>query len=356
MNATQAAEAPAVVGGATGTDRSPPDVVQSGGDRRSLVRRILAVDELGILLVLLLMVLLIGLFHREFWSQTVLLSTLRQASFVAIAAYGLVFLLAMSELDLSIGSVYAAGIVSCALLMANGLSPWLAALVAIALGSSLGAFNAVLAGAFRVPVIIVTLGTLSLFRGGVIVVSGAKPVAEIPTGSAFFTTLGRSWLGVPVACWFVIVLGIILTVVLRRTSFGFMVRAIGSNKPAAVLSGISATRVRLYALMLSGALVGVAGVLSLAYFRGADPSVGAGFELQVIAAAIIGGNTVSGGSGSLIGALFGALIVAVINSGIVFFQVPTTWTNVVTGAVTVTAVGLDALVRRRRLSRMERAA
>jgi ribose transport system permease protein len=107
--------------------------------------------------------------------------------------------------------------------------------------------------------------------------------------------------------------------------------------------------------MLIGGLSGLAGVLSLAYFQGADPTIGAGYELQVIAAAIIGGTAISGGSGTVPGALIGALIVAVINSGLIFFSIDSNWTNFVTGAVIVVAVGSDALVRRRRASRALRA-
>jgi ribose transport system permease protein len=187
-----------------------------------------------------------------------------------------------------------------------------------------------------------------MFRGLVTVISDGQPITGIPTTSSFFTKLGGEWLGFPAAGWVVVILGVALTVVFTKTRFGAMVRAIGSNRQAAEFSGIPAGRIRLYALMLVGALAATAGVLSLAFFQGADPTVGGGFELQVIAAAIIGGTAVSGGSGTVPGALLGALIVAVINSGLVFFSVDSNWTNFVTGAVIVIAVGMDALVRRRR--------
>jgi ribose transport system permease protein len=335
-----------------GSAGAPP---RSGGpaalDRvRAGLRRAFAIDEIGPLLALVALIALIGSFHSEFLEKDVLLNTLRSAAFVAITAYGMVFLLAMTEIDLSVGGIYAVSIMLAAKWMSS-INPWVAALLAIGIAIGLGAFNGVLANLFRIPVIIITLGTLSMFRGLVQVVSGGKPATGIPLDSSFFTKLGGNTLGIPTSAWIVIVLGAILTFVFKKTRFGAMVRATGSNHHAAEFSGIPTRRIRLYALMLTGGLAGLAGVLSLAYFQGADPTVGAGYELQVIAAAIIGGTAVSGGTGTVPGALIGALIVAVINSGLIFFSIDSNWTNFVTGAVIVIAVGSDALVRRRRAAR-----
>ncbi|HVW48032.1 MAG TPA: ABC transporter permease [Solirubrobacterales bacterium] len=321
---------------------------------RDAWRRFLALEELGPLLALAALVILIGGFHSEFTEKTVLLNTLRSASFVAITAYGMVYLLAMTEIDLSVGGIYALSIMLAAKWMAH-IDPFLAALLAILVAVLMGAVNGLLANIFRIPVIIITLGTLSMYRGLVQIVSDGKPATGIPLQSSFFSKLGGETLGLPTAAWFVLGLGVILTFVFRKTRFGAMVRATGSNHQAAEFSGIPTRRIRLYALMLVGGLAGLAGVLSLAYFQGADPTIGAGYELQVIAAAIIGGTAVSGGTGTVPGALIGALIVAVINSGLIFFSINSNWTNFVTGAVIVIAVGSDALIRRRRAARAVRA-
>lgn len=334
------------------SDREDRRVTGSHRDLRSRARRLLSLDELGVGVALVALVLLIGVFQPAFLEPDVLFSLLRQAAFVAIVAYGMVFLLAMTEYDLSVGGIYAICIVACAELMANdGMNPWGAALIAIVVGAGLGSLNGALASFLHIPVIIITLGTLSAYRGLVTIISGGSSVAGLPIEDSFFTVLGDRWIGVPVAAWVVLLLGVVLTVVFTGTRFGAMVRAIGSNRDAAAFSGIPNGRIRLYALMLVGALAGISGVLSLAYFQGADPTVGTGFELQVIAAAIIGGTAVSGGSGTVPGALLGALVVAVINGGLIFFRVPSTWTNVVTGAVILIAVGLDSLIRRRRAER-----
>lgn len=329
----------------------PPAVSSSTGDRvRDGIRRAFSIDELGPLLALIALVVFIGGFHSDFLDKDVLLNTVRSAAFVAIVAYGMVYLLAMTEIDLSVGGIYALCIMLAAKWMSS-IDPWVAALLAICIGVVLGAVNGVLCNLFKIPVIIITLGTLSMFRGLVQIVSDGKPATGIPLDSSFFETLGGNILGIPAAAWVVVVLGVILTFVFKKTRFGAMVRAVGSNHQAAEFSGIPVLRIRLYALMLVGGLAGLAGVLSLAYFQGADPTVGAGFELQVIAAAIIGGTAVSGGTGTVPGALIGALIVAVINSGLIFFSIDSNWTNFVTGAVIVVAVGSDALVRRRRAAR-----
>lgn len=330
---------------------APPTPGASLGERALAgVRRAFAVDELGPLLALIALVAFIGGFHPDFLDKDVLLNTVRSAAFVAIVAYGMVYLLAMTEIDLSVGGIYALCIMLAAKWMSS-IDPWVAASLAILIGVGLGAVNGVLCNLFKIPVIIITLGTLSMFRGLVQIVSGGKPATGIPLDSSFFEKLGGNLLGVPTAAWVVVVIGAILTFVFKKTRFGAMVRAVGSNHQAAEFSGVPVLRIRLYALMLVGGLAGLAGVLSLAYFQGADPTVGAGFELQVIAAAIIGGTAVSGGTGTVPGALIGALIVAVINSGLIFFSIDSNWTNFVTGAVIVIAVGSDALVRRRRAAR-----
>jgi ribose transport system permease protein len=301
-----------------------------------------------VILALVVLVAAIGLRDPRFLQPDALLDLLRQASFVAIIAMGLVFLLAMREIDLSVGSSYALAILAAASLMVAGVPPWVAAGAGVLVGAGLGAVNGVLTNLLAVPTIVVTLGTLSMFRGLVLVTSDASAVVGLPADSSFFALAGGDAFGVPVAFVVAVLLCVVLTVVFRRTRFGLMVRAIGSNDRAAAFSGIPARRIRFAALVLVGAMAGTAGMLTLAYFQSADPTLGSGLELLVIAAAIIGGTSLAGGRGTVVGALLGALIIAVINSGLVRFEVPANWTAFATGAVIVLAVALDGLVRRRR--------
>jgi ribose transport system permease protein len=212
----------------------------------------------------------------------------------------------------------------------------------------MGLFNAVLVQAVAIPAIVATLATLNMFRGLAIALSHGQQVTIVPLASSFFTKLGGTTLGLPTGVWVMIIVALILTAVLRLTPFGYRVRSIGSNPEAAAFSGISIPRVRVQALMLMGALAGLAGVLGLAFFESGDPNIGTGFELQAIAAAIIGGTPLRGGSATGIGAVFGAILLNVVSSGLVFFNVPDNWSQFATGAVILLAVSLDSLVRRRR--------
>jgi ribose transport system permease protein len=148
-----------------------------------------------------------------------------------------------------------------------------------------------------------------------------------------------------------LVIVIVLTVVLRLTPFGYRVRSIGSNPDAASHSGISLPRIRIQVLVLMGVLSAAGGVLALGYFSSGDPQLGTGYELQAIAAAVIGGTPLAGGNATVAGAAVGAILLGVVNSGLVYFNVPLNWTGFATGAVIIVAVSLDNLLRRRRTHR-----
>jgi len=351
---------------------SAPDVVSdaasnrpvaSSGDERTagrrggrLARKFLGLQEAVPLTALIALVLAIGLTHPRFFDNAAVVANVRAASFVAIIAYGMVILLAMGEIDLSVGGTFGVAFFVCAKLGANAhVNMYVAACIAIALGAVLGLANGLLVLLFRAPAIIVTLGTYSLYAGLVNVISGGNPVGQgLPVTSSFFTKFGSTWLGLPVAGWIALLLCVIFTIVLQRSRPGAMIRAVGSNRSAAAFTGIPAGRLRVYVLMLTGALAALSGVLTLAYDFGGDPSVGTGYELQVIAASIIGGTAITGGSGSVPGGLIGALIVATINSGLVFFNINPLWQNVVTGVVILLAVGTATLVSHRRAERLLR--
>ena len=325
---------------------------QARGGAGRLSHRFLGLQEAVPLTALIGLVLVIGLTHPRFFENAAVVANVRAASFVAIIAFGMVLLLAMGEIDLSVGGTFGVAFFVCAKLGLH-VDMYIAACVAIALGAVLGLANGLLLLLFRAPAIIVTLGTYSLYAGLVNVISGGNPVGQgLPVTSSFFTNFGSTWLGLPVAGWIALLLCVLFTILLTRSRFGAMIRAVGSNGSAAAFTGIPAGRLRVYVLMITGALAGLSGVLTLAYTYGGDPNVGTGFELQVIAAAIIGGTAITGGSGSVPGGLIGALIVATINSGLVFFSVNPLWQNVVTGAVILLAVGTATLVSHRRSERL----
>ena len=336
------------------SDPAGASAAASGGDgdgdrpaSRGMLSRLRAFDELGVLGVLALIVVVITLLHPEFLSQASIANITQQAAFYGLIALGMVFMLSMGEIDLSVGGNFAFSAMTAALLARAGVNLWLCALLTIIVGMLLGLLNAALANAFRIPLIIITLGTLSVYRGATLIVSEAQSVTGGDPLSTFFSLLGGSFLGLPALTYAFAIATIVLIFVYRKTAFGFAVRAVGSNPQAARLSGYSIPRSRLTVSALLGGLCGLSGLLSFAFFGATDPAVGTGFELLVIAAAVIGGTALSGGRGSVLGAALGALIVSVINGALTIFGVSVNYASFVTGVVIVGAVGADALLKRR---------
>ena len=317
-------------------------------------RRSRLLDETGVLAVLIALVLVIGAFRPDFLTSGNLLETARQSAYVGIMACGMVFPLAMREVDLSVGGTFALCIIAAALLIRDvGMNPWLAAALAILFGGVLGFANGVFTTLIRVPSFIATLGTLSVYRGLALAFSDGQQVGGLPRDASFFTIVGGNIVGLPGAVWVLLGSAALLTVVLTRTRFGAQVRAVGSNPDAAAFTGIRVDLVRIKALTMSGLFAGVAGVLSMAFFVAGDPTVGQGYELTAIAACIIGGTPLRGGTGSVPGAVLGSLILSVVAAGLVFFSVPINWTTFATGGVILLAVALDSGLRRARRARLD---
>lgn len=313
-----------------------------------LATGLLQSSEIGILLVLVILIALVSTVQPNFASVDSLANFGARASYFGIIALGVVFQLSMGEIDLSTASIYGLTINLAAILMVNfGINPWLAAMAGLVTGVALGAFNGVLATVLKVPAIIVTLGTLSVFKGITLVMAGGGFIYGLPREHPFFTIFGAAPLGIPMVMWAFGLLTVFLTVVYTRTRFGFMVRSIGSNPRAAELSGIPIARVRIMTLALTGGLCAISGMLTLAFFSTADPNLGTGYELLAITAAIIGGTALTGGRGTVVGAALGALLIAVISSGIVQFGITANWSVFVTGVMIIAAVALDAAIRRR---------
>jgi ribose transport system permease protein len=307
-------------------------------------------SEIGIIAALVGMMIVIGVARPRFLNPINLLSILGNTTFLGMLSVGMVFLLAIREIDLSVGWIFNFSAVLSALLMVGGFNPWLAAGCGIAFGAALGLFNGLLAVGLRLPAIIVTLGTFSMFQGLSLVVNKGRAVFPADQSSSFFAFISAKLFGiVPAPAVVFILLAVAMHFVLHRSRFGYRVQAVGSNPEAARLAGIPTSLVRLQTLVLMGAISGLSGVMYVG-FRGAiDPNEGSDFALVVIAAVIIGGTPLSGGSGTVLGAVVGMLIIQVITSGLIFFGIDATWSTFVTGAVIVLAVSLDQLIKFQRI-------
>jgi len=306
-------------------------------------------DETGVIVALLALVVIVGVLRPTFFAPVTLVQQLSGAAFIGMLALAMVFVVVIRDIDLSIGWMFNFSAVIAAKAMVAGIDPWLGAAIGIAFGALLGLINGLLAVWLRIPVIIITLGTLSAYRGLSLVVNESRAVVPVDKSSAFFALFDiRLFDLIPFVAILFLVLAIALHLLLHQTRFGYRVQAIGSNPEAARLGGIPVDRTRILVLVLMGAVAGLTGATFLGFREAIDPVTGGDYLLPVVAAVIIGGTALSGGRGTIIGAVIGALIIQVITTGILFLGVDVKWSTFVTGAVIIIAVAVDQLVRRQR--------
>jgi ribose transport system permease protein len=274
----------------------------------------------------------------------------RQTTIVATAALGMTLVIISGGIDLSVGSIIALVTVVIAGLLQMGVDPAMAASGGILAGAACGALNGGVIVRFRVVPFIVTLGTLLVVRG---IAKGLAREQKIDAPLTWLTDLlaalgpDRSWQLFPSGVWIAVVLAIVVAGLLHTTRLGRHIVAIGSNEQTARLSGVPVERVKVLVYTLSGALAGVAGLMQFSRLTVGDPTVAVGLELDVIAAVVIGGGSLAGGEGSVLGTIVGALIMTVIRSGCSQMGLPNWVQEIVTGAIIVLAVALDRLRHRR---------
>lgn len=313
----------------------------------SRLRRALDVagPALGLALV---MVLFAALVPDRFLSAYNFKTIATQTVIVALGAIGMTWVMVSGGIDLSVGSVIALASVVTAVLLREGHPELVALLGGLAVGAALGAINGLLITRLSIVPFIVTLGTMGIARGA------AKYLADEQTVNAdagwladlMTKTPDPGWLLLAKGVWITLILAVIMALVLRRTVFGVHTFAIGSSEPTARLCGVPVERVKLLVYVLAGAFAGLAGVLQLGRLTVGDPTTAIGLELDVIAAVVIGGGSLSGGRGSIAGALLGAFFMAVLANGCTLSGVPNYVQEILVGAIIIAAVALDHLRRR----------
>jgi ribose transport system permease protein len=308
-------------------------------------------QEVGLVIALVL----IGVYFT--WRNGVFLSLenlgniAEQSTFIGLLAVAMTFVIVSGQFDLSVGSMFGLTAIVFAVALQAGWNVWLAALAGIAAGTAMGLGNALLSVLLRVPVIIITLGTLSIYRGTSYWISGGFPVSNFPQSSALFK-FGQSGLvpwpaalhWVPDLVLPLVGLALLGHLLLSRTAFGQHVYALGSDRRAAQLAGVHVNRVQVGVLTLLGVMAGLAGVLAVAQAGSADPNGGVGYELDVIAAVIIGGASITGGRGSVPASLLGILLIGEVRNGLVISGVSLYGQVIVSGVLVVAAVAVDRLV------------
>lgn len=311
-------------------------------------RRRLIVQEYGIFFAFLLLVVILSVSNEFFLTPGNISNVLLQTSINGILAIGMTFVILTRGIDLSVGSVVAlAGIVSASFVTSSATAgiagapyPMVMALAAgIIVGIACGAVVGLIVSQFSVPAFVATLGMLSAARGATLIYGGGRPV---PGLSAEFRWIGTgNILGIPMP---VILLALVFGIswwVLTRTRFGRYIYAVGGNPHAAKTSGLNVSRIRFLVYVISGALSGLAGMILSARTGSALPQAGIAYELDAIAAVVIGGTSLSGGVGRVTGTLIGALIIGVMNNGLDLMGIQSYYQQVLKGALIVGAVMLD---------------
>lgn len=295
----------------------------------------------GALIGLIFLIAVLSILSPNFLTVNNILNVLRQVSINALIAFGMTFVILTGGIDLSVGSILALAGALTGGLLASGMDPLLAVLLGILIGFALGAINGFIIAKGKVAPFIATLATMTIYRGLTLVYTDGKPITNF-TESTFFNSIGRGYvLGIPIPVIIMIIIFIISYFILRKTTFGKSVYAIGGNEEATRLSGIKVDRIKIIVYSISGALAALAGIILTSRLNSAQPTAGASYELDAIAAVVLGGTSLSGGKGRIFGTLVGALIIGVLNNGLNLLNVSSFYQQVVKGGVILLAVLLD---------------
>lgn len=295
------------------------------------------------LIGLLVLMLLVSLASANFMSVDNMLNILRQTSINAVIAMGMTFVILTAGIDLSVGSVLAFAGAICASMIAAD-TPLLVALFAtLAVGAALGAASGSIVSFFGVQPFIATLVGMTMIRGGVLVYTDGRPIStgDFDVAYAFYEIGGGYLAGIPIP---VIIAGVVFLVcwyVLNHTRMGRYVYAVGGNEQVAKLAGVNVKKVKITVFAISGALAALAGIILTARLESAQPTAGLAYELDAIAAVVLGGTSLMGGRGRITGTLIGALIIGVLNNALNIMDISSYYQMIAKGGVILLAVVLD---------------
>ncbi|MCC6393530.1 MAG: ABC transporter permease [Bryobacterales bacterium] len=284
----------------------------------------------------------------HFLTKTNLSSVVRQTAVINLMALGMTLVIVAGGIDLSVGSILAMGGLLGTMAMAKGNPIWLGVMIGILTGGVCGLANGLLTTQLKINPFIVTLGTLGIIRGVTLIISNGLPVHEIPQA---FSYLGEgNLLGVPFVLWVLVACAVAVHIVLEHTRLGRYTFSIGSNEAAAFYAGIPVSFHTTAVYAICGALTGLGGMIEASRLMTGQPTAGQGYELQAIAAVVIGGGSLRGGEGSVVGTLIGALIMGLLANGSDLLGISPYVQQAIIGAVIILAVSFDEL-RKRKMTR-----
>jgi ribose transport system permease protein len=300
-------------------------------------------QKFGSLTILLVLMIIMGVASPHFFTFDNLMNVGVQASVNGVLAIGMLIVLIIGGIDLSNGAILALTGIFAAFLMRAGVVISLALLISSVSGLFLGFFNGFIVTKMKLPPFIATLGTTGIFRGLALILTNGLPVSQLPAG---LRIIGQDrLLGIPIPILITVLVAVIFYVVLSHTVYGRYLFSIGSNYEATRLSGIKVSKYIIITYMIEGMLAAVAGIILLGRLAVAQPTAATGYESNAIAAAVIGGASFSGGSGSVLGAIVGALIMSILSNGFTLLGFNAFFQQLAIGFVVIFAVYLDIVQR-----------
>ncbi len=299
-------------------------------------------NNVGILSVLVLLCVIVSIATSKFLKPNNLISVLRQISINAYIALGMTLIIILGHIDLSVGAIVAmSGTLTVGFIVTQGLPIPVAILLGILLGMVAGLISGMIVTYFRVPAFIITMAMMNVCSGVAYVYSGGQATR---INDDFFSAIGTGYLfnTIPLPVVYMIILIIVISFLLGKTKFGTYIYAIGGNREAARLSGVPIKKVEIAVFTISGVLSAFAGLVLCSRMYSGQPSVGSGYELDAIAACVLGGTSMSGGKGRISGTIFGAMVIGVISNGLNLIGVSSYWQLIVKGLIIACAVLLDS--------------
>lgn len=311
---------------------------------KDLNTRLRNLSQYGIVAALIIICVVLAMTTPRFLTVANLMNIGTQVSINALLAFGVTFVIITGGIDLSLGSMVAVtGVVAASFAHPDTYPLVVPILVGLLAGLVLGAFNGLVITKSKVPPFIVTLGTMTIGRGLALILSKGRPVSNLSDSFNFIG--GGQVFGIPFPIIILILAFIVCSVILQKTVLGRYMYAVGGNEQAARASGIRVSNVKMWVYTICGILSAMGGILLTSRITTGQPNAGAGFELDAIAAAIIGGTSTSGGTGTMTGTLIGALLIGVISNGLDLLNVTSYYQQVVMGVIIIGAVVLDSLGR-----------
>lgn len=311
-----------------------------------------AMQKMLALGALVVLIIAFSIASPNFLTKMNIISILLATAVNGVLAIGVTFVIITGGIDLSIGtSMTFASVITGVVITVMGGPIWLGVIAGILTGALIGFISGVNIAKLKLPPFIATLGMMMITKGLSLVISGTKPIyftdAFFKNGKAFSSISTGTLFGIPNAVYILLVSAVLAHIILSKTVLGRYNLALGSNEEATRLSGVNTDFWKIAIYALNGLFFGLAGVLMAARLNSAQPALGAGYELDAIAAVVIGGTSMSGGKGTIVGTIIGAFIMSVLINGLRILSVPQQWQTVVTGVIVILAVFMD-IVRRRK--------